>query len=299
MCFIQFENSRLETVSFFTKYHTTVDVLRLDVIHPVISGNKWYKLKEYLSEALRENKKGIVTFGGAFSNHIVATAAASYFHDLKSIGIIRGERPATLSNTLTDALSFNMELFFISREDYKTKKVPGVIYSKYRQENLYFINEGGYGPKGMEGARQILDEVDTGQYTHIVAAVGTGTMLAGATAAALPHQKVVGISVLKNNFSLQQEIEALLPKEKHHQFHLLHDYHFGGYAKSSKALFHFMNEWFHQTGIPSDFVYTGKLFFAVNDLVSQSFFPTGSKILIIHSGGLQGNRSLPKGTLIF
>jgi 1-aminocyclopropane-1-carboxylate deaminase len=299
MCFIQFENSRIETVSFFTKYHTTVDVLRLDVIHPVIAGNKWYKLKEYLSEALRENKKGIITFGGAFSNHIVATAAASHFHGLKSIGIIRGERPATPSHTLTDALSFDMDLFFVSREDYKTKKVPEAIYGKYSPENLYFINEGGYGPKGMEGAQYILDEIDATQYTHIVAAVGTGTMLAGLTAAAYAHQKVIGISVLKNNFSLQQEIEALLPNEKHHQFHLLHDYHFGGYAKSSKALFHFMNEWFNQTHIPSDFVYTGKLFFAVNDLIPQSFFPTGSKILIIHSGGLQGNRSLPKGTLIF
>lgn len=294
-----FEKTRADTVSSFSKYHTTVEVLRLDLIHPVVSGNKWFKLKEYLKEAQEQHKTCIVTFGGAFSNHVVATAAASKLAGLKSVGIIRGERPASLSPTLAEALSFDMDLYFVSREEYKAKNLPPTLFNDFPQDAVYFINEGGYGLKGMEGAKHILEEVDTTSYTHLVAAAGTGTMLAGLTAAAQPHQKVTGISVLKNNRSLQQEIEVLLPVEKRQQFQLLHEYHFGGYAKHTSELLQFMNDWFRETGIPSDFVYTGKLFYAVKDLIQKSYFPKGSKILAIHSGGLQGNRSLPKGTLIF
>src|SRR4029079_19442246 len=133
----------------------------------------------------------------------------------------------------------------------------------------------------------------------ILAAVGTGTTLAGLIEASDSHQKIIGIPVLKNAFSLQKEIETLIAKENRERFTLLHDYHFGGYANYSKALISFMNEWFESTAIPSDFVYPGKLFFAVNELVQKNYFPDNSKILVVHSGGLQGNRSLPKGTLIF
>jgi len=299
MDFAELKKSVVEPLSVSQKFHTTVDVLRLDSIHPIISGNKWFKLKEYLSHAQQQNKKTIVTFGGAFSNHIVATAAACRLAGLKSIGIILGERPQRLSHTLADAILFGMDLFFVSREAYKEKQLPNEILNSYVPEELYVINEGGYGIKGMEGAAAILQEADAATYTHIMAAVGTGTTLAGLTAAGSAHQKIIGISVLKNNFSLQNEIEALLPKEKQPQFQLLHDYHGGGYAKQNKELFQFMNGWYTQTGVPTDFVYTAKLFFALQDLLGKSYFPTDSKILVIHSGGLQGNRSLPKGTLIF
>jgi 1-aminocyclopropane-1-carboxylate deaminase len=297
--FIVLENCRIDPVSSLYNFHTTVDVLRLDLIHPVVSGNKWFKLKEYLKEAKQQNKKAIITFGGAFSNHIVATAATAKLYGLKSIGIIRGEKPKTLSHTLNDALSYSMELFFVSREEYKTKNLPQAYLENYPAEDLYMINEGGYGCKGMEGAKDILKTIEATKYTHIIAAAGTGTMLAGLIAASNPTQTITGISVLKNNFSLQKEINDLLPKEKKDSFQLLYDYHFGGYAKQTLPLIRFMNEWYAKTGISSDFVYTGKLFFAVNDLVHKSFFPEGSKILVIHSGGLQGNLSLPKGTLIF
>jgi 1-aminocyclopropane-1-carboxylate deaminase len=297
--FSPLQKCRIDPLDSFYKFRHTVDVLRLDLIHPVISGNKWFKLKEYLKDAQIQNKKVLVTFGGAFSNHVVATAAAGRLSGLKSIGIIRGERPPVLSETLIDAVSFGMDIFFISREDYKTKTLPQEILKQYSEEKLYLINEGGYGLKGMEGAKDILKEVNNTAYTHIIAAVGTGTMLAGLIAGSHSDQKVTGISVLKNNLSVQNEIEALLLKEKRHQFNLLHDYHFGGYAKHKAQLIQFMNDWFTQTSIPSDFVYTGKLFFALNDLIQKSYFLPEDRILVIHSGGLQGNRSLPKGTLIF
>jgi 1-aminocyclopropane-1-carboxylate deaminase len=293
------ENVRIDPVHSLLKYHTTADVLRLDLIHPVISGNKWFKLKEYLKEAKALDKKIILTFGGAYSNHIVATAAASNQNGFKSIGIIRGEKPTTFSHTLQQAMEFGMQLFFISREEYKEKIIPPSIYDRYNQDEIYVINEGGYGHKGVEGTKNILKQVDATPYSHIVAAVGTGTTLAGLIEASDQHQKIIGLSILKNNFALQQEVENLISKENQHRFTIIHDYHFGGYAKHTKELIEFMNRWYHSTHIPSDFVYTGKLFFAVNDLIQKNYFTQQSKLLIIHSGGLQGNQSLPKGTLIF
>ncbi|MEI9911716.1 MAG: hypothetical protein WDO71_19920 [Bacteroidota bacterium] len=135
-------------------------------------------------------------------------------------------------------------------------------------------------------------------FTHCCCAVGTGTMMAGLIQAVSPYQKVIGISVLKNNFELEENVRALT-KNARKEGQIIHDYHFGGYAKHTPALIHFMNDFYRQTVIPSDFVYTGKLFYAVSDLVKNNFFPAGSRLLLIHSGGLQGNDSLKKGTLIY
>lgn len=292
-------NIRVDPVHFLSKFHTTVDVLRLDLIHPVISGNKWFKLKGYLKEAKALDKKIILTFGGAYSNHIVATAAAAKQAGFKSIGIIRGEKPTTVSHTLQNASAYGMNLYFISRMDYKSKIIPTEILQQYGEEDIYIINEGGYGKKGVEGAKDILQQIGSSSYTYIIDSVGTGTTIAGLIEGSEKNQTVIGISSLKNNYSLQQEIENLVSEQNKKRLLLIHDYHFGGYAKYSKQLIDFMNEWYQQTSIPSDFVYTGKLFFAVQDLVQKTYFPQGSKLLIIHSGGLQGNQSLPKGTLIF
>jgi 1-aminocyclopropane-1-carboxylate deaminase len=297
MSLIPFQKSKVVPIFINYKFHTTIDVLRLDEIHPVVSGNKWFKLKNYLFEAIANNKKTILTFGGTYSNHIVATAAASQYYKLKSIGIIRGERPKILSHTLQQALSYDMELYFISRNDYKEKVIPGEVLSTLDPNTVYIVNEGGYGKMGMLGAMEILEELNSNDYSHIIAAVGTGTMLSGIISAAHPDQKIIGIPVLKDD-SLELKIKALLPMERQ-RFQLIFDYHFGGYAKTSPELIQFMNNWYNQNGIPTDFVYTGKLFFAANDLLGKDFFPKGSKILIIHSGGLQGNLSLPQGTLIF
>jgi 1-aminocyclopropane-1-carboxylate deaminase len=297
MSLIPFQKSKVVPIFINYKFHTTIDVLRLDEIHPVVSGNKWFKLKNYLFEAIANNKKTILTFGGTYSNHIVATAAASQYYKLKSIGIIRGERPKILSHTLQQALSYDMELYFISRNDYKEKVIPGEVLSTLDPDTVYIVNEGGYGKMGMLGSMEILEELNSNDYSHIIAAVGTGTMLSGIISAAHPDQKIIGIPVLKDD-SLELKIKALLPMERQ-RFQLIFDYHFGGYAKTSPDLIQFMNNWYKQSGMPTDFVYTGKLFFAANDLLEKDFFPKGSKILIIHSGGLQGNLSLPQGTLIF
>jgi 1-aminocyclopropane-1-carboxylate deaminase len=275
----------------------SASVLRLDMVHPVVSGNKWYKLKEYLKEAKEQGKTTIVTFGGAFSNHIVATAAACDLFGFKSVGIIRGERPIILSGTLQDAINYGMHLIFLSREEYKSKSIPEELFNEHPSDQLYFINEGGYGSLGMLGAASILNEIYTYEYTHFLAAVGTGTTLAGLLQASQNDQQVIGISVMKNNLSLDGAVERLAPNRQN--FRILHDYHFGGYAKRTPELLDFMNQWYHLTGIPSDFVYTGKLFFAFNKLISGNFFPPDSNILLIHSGGLQGNRSLPAGSLVF
>ena len=288
---------RVDTVSM--KEIPMLDVLRLDIIHPVISGNKWFKLKAYIESAKENEQSVILTFGGAYSNHIVATAAAAQKAALNSIGIIRGERPSQLSPSLQDAVEYGMKLFFISREEYRQKIIPGEIFSRHERKAICIINEGGYGPLGVKGAADILREINSTGYSHIICAVGTGTMLAGLITGKSRDQSVTGISVLKNNFSLQNEINELLPQHLKNQFQLIHEYHSGGYAKYNHELIDFMNEWFSKTGIPSDVVYTGKLFFAINKMISKNYFPGESRILAIHSGGLQGNRSLPNGTLIF
>ncbi|HUC80099.1 MAG TPA: pyridoxal-phosphate dependent enzyme [Flavisolibacter sp.] len=296
---IPFQNGRIDHLAGPPFLPVSVDVLRLDLVHPVVSGNKWFKLKRYLQEAEQQSRKTLLTFGGAYSNHIVATAAAAQMHGLKSIGIIRGEEPAAWSHTLQAAKGFGMELFFVSREDYRQKRIPHEVFFHHKQKDVYVIAEGGYGEKGAEGAAEILKGFDTTSYSHIVTAVGTGTTLAGLVNASQPHQQVIGIPVLKGAHSLQQEIESLLPEEKKAAFQLLHDYHFGGYAKHSPELLHFMNEAFQQYLLPTDFVYTAKALFAVFDLAKKEFFQPSEKVLFVHTGGLQGNASLPKGTLIF
>lgn len=281
------------TDPLFIEKNIEVAVLRLDKIHPVISGNKWFKLQFYLEEAKQLQKKTVATFGGAWSNHIVATAAACRQNDLNSVGIIRGEEPAELSATLRYARESGMQLFFISRDDYRNKKIPEAL----SKEGFYFIPEGGYGEKGAEGAATILNHCEKKYFSHYCCAVGTGTMMAGLIRASSNNQQVIGISILKNNLELEENIKALDHGKEN--FRLFHNYHFGGYAKYNSGLIRFMNEFYLRNHIPSDFVYTGKLFFAIQDLIATNFFPAGSKVLIIHSGGLQGNSSLPKGTLIF
>ncbi len=278
----------------FNDHAIEVSVLRLDKIHPVISGNKWFKLKYYLEDAISQKKKNIITFGGAWSNHIIATAAACKLWGLNATGIIRGEEPAELSPTLKQAKEMGMQLIFISREDYKTKKIT----EKFLTDECYLIPEGGYGRKGAAGAAGIFKYCDQEIYTHIVCAVGTGTMLAGLITATLPQQMIIGISILKNNNVLEENVRSLLNNESSN-FQIFHDYHFGGYAKHTDELLNFMNAFYEQTKIPSDFVYTGKLFFAITDLITKNFFPQGSKLLLIHSGGIQGNASLDKGRLMF
>lgn len=273
----------------FSSSNIHADVLRLDKLHPVVSGNKWFKLKYYLQQTIADNAKAVATFGGAFSNHIIAAAYACNKLNVKCTGFIRGEEPTNYSQTLLDAAALNMQLKFLSREAYKNKQA---VINENPQ--MFFIPEGGYGIKGAKGAGEILQLVSNlAVYDYIVCAVGTGTMLAGITNASLPHQQCIGISVMKNNLSLNETVNSLLTDEaRQKQVNVFHDYHFGGYAKHTSELIAFMNQVKINHQLPLDFVYTAKAFYAVCDLSAKKYFPENVRILFIHSGGLQGNRSL-------
>ncbi len=218
---------------WLTNNDLTLDVLRADEIHPLLSGNKWFKLQYYLKDALQLKKDAVATFGGAWSNHIIATAYACRQKGINSIGIIRGETPATLSTTLLLAKSYGMELHFVSRQQYRNKLE---IEESFYKQNYYWIPEGGYGLLGAQGAADMLQYVDQQSFTNIVAAVGTGTMLAGLTTASAKHQKITGISSLKGNFDLEKQVATLLSKQHIARFEIIHDYHFGGYGKVTSGI---------------------------------------------------------------
>lgn len=277
-----------------------MEILRLDRIHPVISGNKWFKLKYHIQEALQQKKKGILTFGGAWSNHLVATALACHQAGLACIGIIRGEEPAVLSDTLQEVQLYNMQLQFISRTAYSNEAaIIPALQIKYPE--YYIVPQGGQSALGVQGAAEILQLTQIESYSHISCAAGTGTMLAGLAYAALPHQQVIGICSLKlpsgEHNSLNTFIKPYAANQK--KYTLFYDYHFGGYARKTDELIRFMNTIYQQHDVPTDFVYTGKLLFGIMNLVKTGYFQPGSRILVVHSGGLQGNRSLPAGTLTF
>lgn len=288
------------SLTLLNEQQLRVDVLRLDKIDDFISGNKWFKLKYYLEEAIANKCASIFTFGGAYSNHIIATACAASRCGLRSIGIIRGERPAVLSHTLIDAMKFGMELQFISRDQYSNRNNPAFIEElSIKFEGAYCIAEGGQGLPGIRGASEITELFERRLYTHIICAVGTGTLLEGLSFHLLPSQQLLGIPVLKGLNELEKKWSAATESNVHDQIKLIPHYHFGGYAKNNNQLFSFMNELYLHTGIPTDFVYTGKIFFGTIDLIKKGYFPKESRLLIIHSGGLQGNGSLEQGTLIF
>lgn len=275
---------------------STLDVLRLDQLHDVISGNKWFKLKYYLRDAKQKNYTTIATFGGPYSNHIAAAAYACHVEGFNSIGIIRGEEPAVLSETLRMAHSYGMQLEFVNRASYRNtdllkKKFPGV----------YWIEEGGYGILGVAGAGEILHYViDAEKYSYIICAVGTGTMMAGIITAAAAGQQVIGVSVMKGNYALMDQVTSLLPPEAiTRSYSIVHDYHFGGYAKHPDELIRFMNETWQQHQLPTDIVYTSKTFYAAKEMLQQNVIDGGTDVLLIHSGGLQGNQSLPEKMLCF
>jgi len=283
----------------FREHHLQVDVLRLDQLHPVVSGNKWFKLKYYLERAKYEGKNKLVSFGGAYSNHLIALAEASRLYGFSSAAFIRGEEPATLSHTLQEAKEMGMELHFLSRADYQEKKE--MVFSKQDlipESSELLIPEGGAGREGVQGAAEILSLIPTLSYTYICCAVGTGTTLAGLINGAGPEQKIIGVSVLKGTSDFEPLQHSWLShSDLLENVSIIHDDHFGGYAKTSNILFEFMNQIFSESGIPTDFIYTGKLFYSIVRLAAEDYFPAGTRILVLHTGGLQGNRSLAPGLL--
>ncbi|ASZ11511.1 pyridoxal-phosphate dependent enzyme [Chitinophaga pendula] len=271
-------------------------MLRLDLLDPDISGNKWFKLRYNLELAAATAKSTILTFGGAYSNHIAATAVACRQAGMKSIGIIRGEAAPVLSHTLIQAQANGMQLQFVSREDYRRKEISDwqTLFPE-----AYIVPEGGHNAAGAKGCEDILTVTDTHPFTHIICACGTGTTMAGLINSATPHQEVLGFATLKGAQYLEQAVSELLHATPLPVWQLLHDHHLGGYARTTPDLIAFINDFYAATRIPLDIVYTGKMLYGCRQEIANGRFPEGSKLLFIHSGGLQGNLSLPPGVLSF
>ncbi|MBT0809963.1 pyridoxal-phosphate dependent enzyme [Litoribacter ruber] len=260
---------------------------RLDLVHPFISGNKFYKLKYNLEKAKSENHHTVLTFGGAFSNHIQATAVAAKLSEIKSIGIIRGEKPKKLNPTLERALENGMELYFISRESYRMKADPIFLESlKERFGDFFHIPEGGTNDLAIQGTSEILTEEDL-RADIIATSIGTGGTLAGLVKAAKKHQQVWGFSALKGDFMGEEFRNLLNAQVINHscEYTIFTDYHFGGYAKHNKVLLEFIEYFYRSFGIPLDPIYTGKMLYGVLD---QCEGLENKTILCLHTGGLQG-----------
>ena len=248
-------------------------VARLDEIHPFISGNKYFKLKYNLQSALAQNKQGIITMGGAFSNHLSATAFACHEAGLQSAGIIRGEIIQPLNSTLSFCDQMQMKLIPVDRKDYnRTSKTVEEI--RRNHDHLFFVPEGGDNAEGLQGCTEILSLIpDADSFTHIICCMGTGTTFKGIAASANKHQTAIGIPVLKirtdeKDLFIHQHATIESTAEKQ----VLFDYAGDGYAKLNEGQINFMNSFYTKTGIPTDIVYTGKLMQAVITLAEQDYF---------------------------
>lgn len=263
-------------------------VKRDDMIHPFISGNKWRKLKYILEDARSRGKSHLVSFGGAWSNHLLALAAASAKFGFKSIGIVRGEAVEPYNNTLFLCREFGMDLAFVSREDYRHRKTELFNELYGGDPNAYFIDEGGRSPQGVRGCAELTDELER-IYDHIFVPCGTGTTLAGIVkglgSGKLPSS-AEGIAVLKNASFLEKEIRELAETDRPFRLHT--DYHQGGYAKMPESFTGWLRDFHRKHGLLLDPVYTGKMFYAIFDLAEKNYFKPGSSILAIHTGGLFG-----------
>lgn len=276
-----------------------LQVARLDLIHPVVSGNKLFKLHYFLDSSQQIHDTRVVTAGGAFSNHLVATAFACREKNIAAAGIVRGEKPTFLNATLSECLEYGMELHFISRHAFsELREEKGRQWLKEKFGSHVFIPEGGCHPLGAAGASMIPSLFRDIEYTHLCCATGTGTTLAGiANSAYTPNRKIIGFSAIKGMHDIRERFEKLGVPYNDAKIKMADEYHFGGYAAHTPELLLFMNNLFRETGIPLDFVYTGKMMFGIMDMIKKEQFPEGSQILCMHTGGLQGNRSLKPGSL--
>jgi 1-aminocyclopropane-1-carboxylate deaminase len=272
-------------------------VLRLDLMHPWVNGNKWFKLKYNLLEAKEKNFTTLLTFGGAYSNHIYATAAAGNFFGFRTIGVIRGEERLPLNATLSFAVQQGMQLVYLNREMYRQRNTLALEeYLRQSFGEVFIIPEGGSNLNGVRGCTEIIARA---AFNHICVACGTATTLAGIALSLHEGQRAIAFPVLKNGAFLAQEIESLLtnylasnlpsPYSSPASWELVCDYHFGGYAKVNDELLLFSQQFTQEHGVPLDYVYTAKMFYGVMDLLQQGFFCEGDSLLLVHTGGLQGN----------
>ncbi len=288
----------------FVEKGLKVFIKRDDLIHPSVQGNKWRKLKYNILKIKELGISKMLTYGGAFSNHIYATAAAGKSFGIDTIGIIRGERSYPLSKTLVFAESCGMSLVFVSRTDFKDKDAIANKVTQNIASDVYLLPEGGTNKLALLGCQEIVQEI-THQVPfaidYFITACGTGGTIGGIIQSVNENQKVVGISVLKGNFlkndianiiNVNDNSEIFIKKnlniEKKINWVINTDYHFGGYAKWTVELIEFINQFKVQYGIQLDPVYTGKMFYCLFDLIKKDYFPRGASIAAIHTGGLQG-----------
>jgi len=287
-------------------------ILRTDLNHPQISGNKLFKLKYNLLEAKKNGIKTLLTFGGAFSNHIAATAAAGKEYGFKTIGIIRGEEYPELNPTLQFALECGMELHYVTRTLYRNKKeLYDYVNRQFSEENFYLIPEGGSNALGVLGCKEILQYINI-DFNHVCCACGTGATMAGIVLALKNNQKAIGFQILKaegyiknevtkwsdffeddapdaGNKESDKEMQEIISEKK---WEINENYHFNGYAKVQPELIEFINCFEENNNVPLDFIYNGKMMIGIYDLIGKGFFKRGETIVAIHTGGLQGNAGL-------
>ena len=271
------------------RYEIELWMKRDDLLHPIISGNKWRKLKYVLDHALSSGADTLISMGGAYSNHLHALAYAGKILGLKTAGFIRGERTETLTPTLTDMQNWGMELNFISRTDYRLLRqhknyldLPGL---KPRQ---YWLPEGGAQALALTGVAELVDEIDI-SYDMLCVPCGTGATLAGMIAATPDQVSVMGFAALKNAGFLRNDVAALLPQPATN-WRINLDYHFGGFAATTPELMAFIEGFETKTGVALEPVYTGKMMYALYDLITRHRFKPGRRIIAVHTGGLQGKR---------
>jgi len=284
-----FSHEKVPTVKVERIFRDGIELFirREDLLHPEVSGNKFRKLKYNMEAAVSKGNQQVLTFGGAYSNHIAATAAAGRILGMQTIGVIRGEEIQVNyrdNPTLKKAEEDGMRFKFVTRTAYRTKESMAFL-AKLKEEfgDFYLVPEGGTNKEAIQGTEEILKEADR-CYDYVCCAVGTGGTIAGIINRSFAHQQIIGFPALKGNF-LQEEIKKYVNKEN---WRLETAYHFGGYAKYNADLLQFIRHFERDTGILLDPIYTGKLLFGIFDLIEQNQFKKESKILAIHTGGLQG-----------
>ena len=265
----------------------SLHIKREDLLHPIISGNKFRKLKYNLEEAKNQNQKVLLTFGGAFSNHIVAVAGAGAAFGFETIGIIRGEElqdKISENPSLLQAQEMGMKFVFVSREHYRQKENADFIEQlRIKFGAFYLLPEGGTNALAIKGCEEILSSSDS-EFTHICSSIGTGGTITGIINSSAKNQNIIGFSSLKGDF-LQNDIAKFANKQN---WSVNCDYHFGGYGKVTEELIDFINNFYLEHHIRLDPIYTGKMMFGILNLIENNYFPPNSKILAIHTGGLQG-----------
>lgn len=275
--------------SFLKDFELRLYVKRDDLIHPVVSGNKWRKLKYNLLHLLKEEKEGLITFGGAYSNHLIAVAAACNQHNIPCVGIVRGDKESAFNSTLKKCALLGMKLCFVNRSLYRTKSDKNFIVDNWPQYAGYFmVPEGGANSFGIRGCSELMDE-QARIYDHLVVSSGTATTALGILSS-LRKENLIVFSALKREMATEEKLKsAAKHQSKLNQLHYFDEHEFGGFAKINQELIDFTRDFYQRYGIQLDLIYNAKMFFKLFKLIKQGYFPAGSKILCIHTGGLQGN----------